>query len=289
VKVCQVAGHRCCVRPSPAGGEPGEDDRVVPPSPRSRYAYISVRGGADADRLIGGTRPDTLLGGGGADSLAGGSGGDLLSAAIDFDRPAAVPEITADRLVGGRGEDSLYGSNGGNHLYGGLGKDSMVGFGGDDRIDARESSADEVRCGPGRDRALLSATDFFVAIRADVCESVRRPVPGSAMQLGGSRDGPTFFDPAGTQRGAHIKVACPAEAGRVCRGVARLVSWGRVLAAGAFSVGKSRARFVRLRITSLGRRVVCPHQPRAVAVVTSKDRFGSFRTTRVRGNRLICE
>lgn len=270
------------------GGAAGEGDRIV-----SRFtgAAPSVRGGRGNDLLIGSNRSDSLRGGAGTDVLIGGPGGDSLGAGgfVDFDRPAAGPAPTRDRLLGGAGPDLLYGSNGPNRLDGGRGRDSVLGFGGRDLLLARDRAADELQCGSGTDRALLGPSDFFPAQGVNRCEVARRSVPGSAAQLGGSRQGPEESDAVGDERQAFLRVACPGDAPRVCRGRARLISRGRVLAIGSFSVRRNRSTLVGLKTTRYGRRTICRDEPLALAAVTSRDRFGRPRTTWVGENRFRCD
>lgn len=66
----------------------------------------------------------------------------------------------ADRLTGGRGDDRLNGRGGHDCLRGGPG---------DDRLRAADGERDRVRCGSGRDRAVIDASDV---VRR--CERLRR-------------------------------------------------------------------------------------------------------------------
>jgi Ca2+-binding RTX toxin-like protein len=107
---------------------------------------LGTQGG---DRLFGRAGPDELIGRRGADLLEGGKGG--------------------DRLIGGPGNDRLKGGPGHDQLNeidgvpaGGLGNDI---------IDARDGAQDEINCGPGRDVAIVDASEEGVID----CEVVREP------------------------------------------------------------------------------------------------------------------
>jgi hypothetical protein len=99
-----------------------------------------IRGRAGRDLVIGQNRADCLRGGPGDDTVRGGAG--------------------ADRLHGGRGSDTIRGDAGHDHLHGGPGRDRLV---------ARDGERDVVRCGGGKDLALVGATD-----KVRGCERVRR-------------------------------------------------------------------------------------------------------------------
>ncbi|WP_217922064.1 calcium-binding protein [Miltoncostaea oceani] len=79
----------------------------------------------------------------------------------------------ADRLFGLGDDDRLYGGAGADRLIGGDDDDLLVGGGGSDLILARDGERDDVRCGAGRDRAVVDQLD-----RLTGCETVdRRTVP----------------------------------------------------------------------------------------------------------------
>jgi DNA-binding beta-propeller fold protein YncE len=129
-----------------------------------------LRGGAGRDCLYGGEGDDRLFGGSGADRLFGGAGDDRLDGEDGRDnlRGAGSGRLTGgDRLSGGAGDDGLTDRRGSATLSGGAGND---------RVDARDASgmdrrrADTVRCGRGRDVALVDAADHV----ARDCEHVVR-------------------------------------------------------------------------------------------------------------------
>jgi Ca2+-binding RTX toxin-like protein len=93
--------------------------------------------------------PRTMIGTAGADHLVGGPCNDVLS--------------------GGAGSDSLAGRAGADALTGGSGRDVLDGGAGPDRLFARDGRRDLVRCGSGRDTALVDRIDVVVG-----CERTRR-------------------------------------------------------------------------------------------------------------------
>jgi Ca2+-binding RTX toxin-like protein len=113
----------------------------------------TIKGNAGEDRLRGAGGDDQLRGGGGRDRIFGGYGRDQLSGAEGN-----------DRLRGNGGNDWLGGGGGRDHLHGGLG---------DDVLFARDGIQDFVRCGPGRDQAIVDHLD-----RVRGCEVVERPTSG---------------------------------------------------------------------------------------------------------------
>lgn len=87
----------------------------------------------------------------------------------DGEDNAIVGSAGGDRLNGRGGEDRLRGSAGADCLDGGPGRDVLVGEWADDRIDARDGSADTVDCGLGREDVAL--VDRFDSVRG--CEILR--------------------------------------------------------------------------------------------------------------------
>jgi hemolysin type calcium-binding protein len=98
-----------------------------------------LRAGDDGSRLIGGFGNDRLIGGDDDDLLYGGPG--------------------RDRLSGGDDDDGLYGGAGNDRLSGGDDNDRLYGNAGNDVILARDGERDVVRCGPGRDQAVVDQKD----------------------------------------------------------------------------------------------------------------------------------
>jgi acid phosphatase type 7 len=79
----------------------------------------------------------------------------------------------SDKLYGKGGRDRLYGLGGNDLLVGGLGTDLLEGASGNDRLVARDGVRDTVRCGSGRDVAVVDVRDRVER----TCESVLRPSP----------------------------------------------------------------------------------------------------------------
>jgi DNA-binding beta-propeller fold protein YncE len=163
---CPIAGTQ-------AAGSPGTDS--LRGDARSNVLFglagaDRLRGRGGRDCLYGGAGNDRLLGGAGADRLFGGPGDDRLDGEHTggATRGADATSVTrGDRLSGGAGNDRLTDRRGSATLSGGAGAD---------RIDARDTSPgsrrrpDTIRCGHGRDLALVDARD---RVAAD-CERVIR-------------------------------------------------------------------------------------------------------------------
>jgi Ca2+-binding RTX toxin-like protein len=79
----------------------------------------------------------------------------------------------SDKLYGKGGHDRLFGLDGNDLLVGGPGRDLLEGAAGNDRILARDNERDVVRCGSGKDHAVVDRKDQV----ATSCESVDRPAP----------------------------------------------------------------------------------------------------------------
>lgn len=125
---------------------------------RGTTANNTLRGTAGSERMLGLRGRDRLYGRGGNDCLFGGDGNDLLDGGTGN-----------DTLDGGRGNDTLIGGSGKDSLIGGAGRDVFFGGKGDDRIAARDGLAEVVRCGTGRDVAIVDRRDLVIG-----CETVRR-------------------------------------------------------------------------------------------------------------------
>jgi hypothetical protein len=146
-------------------GERGEADRIA-------ADVESLTGGRDRDRLDGNESSNWLAGGPGADLVAGHGGRDVISASI-------VPGYakTKDRLSGGTGSDSISGTDGRNVIDGGPGADIIRAWGGADRIAARDSAVDQVRCGGGADQVQSDAFEFLLDCEGSDPFSDASPVP----------------------------------------------------------------------------------------------------------------
>ena len=108
------------------------------------------RGGPGPDVIRGTSGPDVLRGGRGNDVLRGGRGADRLIGGKD-----------RDRLIGGPGRDEFNMRNG-----------IQLASPGNDFIDARDGTPDQINCGKGRrDVAKVDAVEEGVYD----CEIVRAP------------------------------------------------------------------------------------------------------------------
>jgi hypothetical protein len=120
------------------------------------------KGGHKGERLEGTRAHDLIRGRGGNDRIKGRGSGDCLHGGKG-----------ADAIEGGTGRDGLWGSRGADTLRGGSGHDRLNGGPGRDRILARDGVRDIVRCGTGRDHAIVDAKD---ATRG--CERTKHPRGG---------------------------------------------------------------------------------------------------------------
>jgi DNA-binding beta-propeller fold protein YncE len=167
------AQPHCPLAGTQAAGSPGTDSLAGDARSNVLFGLAGadrLRGLGGRDCLYGGAGNDRLLGGSGADRLFGGAGDDQLDGegTKGNARGADATSVArGDRLSGGAGNDRLTDRRGSATLSGGAGAD---------RIDARDSSPssrrrpDTIRCGHGRDLALVDAPD---RVAAD-CERVMR-------------------------------------------------------------------------------------------------------------------
>jgi hypothetical protein len=136
----------------------GGDDRIS-----AGWGPDAVYAGPGDDRADAGATGDFCDADGvWCDAVWGGPGDDALTAPLHGSRGAA--------LDGGEGRDRLLGGGGGDDLEGGPGRDVLSGSAGDDVLRARDGARDVVRCGRGRDVAVVDRLD---AVAGD-CETVRR-------------------------------------------------------------------------------------------------------------------
>ena len=149
-------------------GTPGADRR----SGSAATDIVFGLAGNDVLRALGGA--DCVFGGSGNDRLSGGTGDDRAFGEGENDR--LLGAAGGDRLDGGAGNDLLDGGPGADRLTDVRGRDRFAGGAGADRINARDRTrrdrrrADVVRCGPGRDVAIVDRADRV----ARDCERVRR-------------------------------------------------------------------------------------------------------------------
>lgn len=126
-----------------------------------------IQGTERGDLIYGLGGPDALFGNGGADCLVGRGGSDILAGGSGADR--ITGGSGKDDLSGGAGRDSLDGGGGADHLTGNGGVDRFDGGAGNDVIRARDRRRETIRCGSGRDRAIVDRSD-----RVRGCERVSR-------------------------------------------------------------------------------------------------------------------
>jgi Right handed beta helix region/RTX calcium-binding nonapeptide repeat (4 copies) len=101
-----------------------------------------------------------------SNEIAGTSGDDVLDGTSGSD---AIRALRGDDEVRGKaGDDCLLGSLGADVVVGGQGADDLAGGGGRDRVRAADGVAEKVRCGSGRDRAVVDEDD-----RVSGCERSR--------------------------------------------------------------------------------------------------------------------
>lgn len=136
------------------------------------HVFLDAKGAAGNDTIIpapgavvpdggdsdGGRGDDLLIAPQNGALLVGGSGNDVLSGGR-----------SSDGLYGGTGNDRVAGGGGRDRLLGGPGRALLSGGRGRDSIDARDSTRDGVRCGPGRDSVRADRRD-----RLRGCELISR-------------------------------------------------------------------------------------------------------------------
>lgn len=242
-------------------GEAGENDQVGAGIER-------IQGGRGDDELAGNEADNVLTGNGGSDTLVAGRGDDRLIADVeDLSEPllarGSAPAITdkAQVLDAGAGADRLTGSGGTDELLPGSGRDVVQGFGGADRIAARDRSPDRIVCGRGPDQVAADRRDFFIRD----CERIRRQGLASAVPL--SLAGHLTVGP-------DVEVGCPIDGPRRCVGTLSIVDRGRRRARRGFEV--PRGRVVTVRIRKVMPKVGVTRPVRLVA--RSRDRAGRVRT-----------
>lgn len=146
--------------------EPSATIKASPTLKKGRCANKTV-GTKLGEMLKGSRRGDRILGRGGRDRITGLAGRDCLAGQVGNDRIAGG--AGKDRVNGGRGRDKISGGRGKDLVVGGPGRDVIAGGHGRDRLRARDHKPDLVRCGKGRDRAIVDRHDKLVG-----CEKVKR-------------------------------------------------------------------------------------------------------------------
>jgi beta-lactamase regulating signal transducer with metallopeptidase domain len=140
---------------SPSGRAESQGAQVSPdrtaeaeggtPVPARVERYMTVA----ADAQVGTAAADTLRGTAGPDWLSGGRGDDIIRGRAGDDHLDGG--AANDRIVGGPGDDTILGGDGHDTIRGGSGDDVIRTW--------ADGTADTIDCGPGRDRAVIDATD----------------------------------------------------------------------------------------------------------------------------------
>lgn len=120
-------------------------------------AKPTLRKGRCANKTVGTKLGERLIGSPKGDRIRGGRGRDLI-----------LGRAGKDCLFGEGGPDRVSGGSGRDKLSGGPKKDKLSGGSGPDRILARDHKRDVVRCGKGKDRAVVDRVD-----RVKGCEKVK--------------------------------------------------------------------------------------------------------------------
>jgi Ca2+-binding RTX toxin-like protein len=176
-----------------------------------------------------------------------------------------------DRIKGFHGlagliKSTLNGDDGNDRVRGTDGEDSLSGGKGIDLINARDKAEDLVDCGPSLDLALVDKRDFLRGCEVVLGGALRVKQVGKLRELAGD---------------AAVKLRCVGT-GR-CRGVARLQSGGKTLAAGKFKMARGKTDTVRLKYNKRGRRALAKapaNGVRAKLVIDARDARGNgWRTT----------
>jgi hypothetical protein len=132
------------------------------------YSAHCVQGTDRADRIIGTAERDVVFPGAGDDRVWGRGGDDRIDTAYGRDFVDAGPGN--DIVVTHGNDDRIDGGLGIDHLYPGNGEDLVNGGAGQDFIYAGyDGRRDFIRCGPGRDTAIVDQLD---RVAVD-CETVR--------------------------------------------------------------------------------------------------------------------
>jgi Ca2+-binding RTX toxin-like protein len=129
------------------GGNGGDNGDPTEPL-RAGGCVIALLGTNGADELTGNEGSEVIIGFGARDRLRGEGGHDCL-----------LGGSSNDRLIGGKGGDRLTGERGRDILVDRDGVNAFDAGPGRDIINARNGARELVRCGSGRDRALVDPSD----------------------------------------------------------------------------------------------------------------------------------
>jgi hypothetical protein len=249
----------------------------------------TLDGGDGRDRVDGGEGNDVLRGGPGPDVLDGGPGRDETSyrgraQAILVDLADARPDGAPgerDRLkgfevvTGGRGDDRLAGDAADNVLDGGSGRNLLIGRGGRDFL--RNASGSRVSCGGGTDGFTRPRASTYVP---RTCDRLVIPPPRG---VGVDAFASLTPNPVRDRGRLGILVACPEIDGYPvdCSASLRIrdSASGRLLGTASAGVRWAYERFVRLRLTRVGRRMVADDDRSPVTVTVRGEMLPPTRWT----------
>lgn len=176
-------------------GNEGSDVLAIGASLRQHMpnGYTFLFGGSGNDRLVDTTAPGELQGGEGDDILRPGLGNDIVGGGTGNDlidyaertQPVTVDLTTTAKVAGQAGEgdsltsiewvsggsaaDTIVGNDKDNEINGRAGADAIGAGGGNDLIEARDSTKDTISCGTGTDTVYVDQADVV----ADDCETVK--------------------------------------------------------------------------------------------------------------------
>lgn len=237
---------------------------------------------SDVENVIGGPGADELFGStSSVQSLVGGAADDLL-VGEPASSSCSVGSACEDRLKGGDGDDRLKGRAGDDSLDGELGVDKLLGGDGDDTLFTRDGVKDAVvSCGGGLDTANVDLRD----VPSSDCENIDqgaikegRNVRISKRTLRVGRDGR-----------ARVKLSCPRQLSRRCKGKLSLSLYRRSAHGGAvasratrYSIKPGRSRQVKVRLSGRDRRaLVSRRKPRGRIKSVERGQHGRKTTIRV--------
>ena len=207
---CETPGSsRAAARPET--GDAGDDSLA---GDEGENALIGMAGD---DRLHGHAGDDHLHGGAGNDALFGGVHDDLIHGRRAADK--AVGGNGEDDILTGRGHDIARGGPDGDQLFDDEGRDTLRGGAGNDRFSARDGDRDVIRCGRGRDIAIIDELD--VATGANTVPERAAETPLAAPEdLGPAEAGPRSSR-GRTRRRCRSRRRTPSGAPRGARGRGR--------------------------------------------------------------------
>ncbi len=167
--------------------------------------------------------------------------------------------LNIENLIAGSGNDTLIGDAGSNRLDGGFGNDTIAGQGGNDSLFGEQSQnvltrgiiasgptndtliggtgRDGLECGIGTDVGIRDPRD-----EVDVtCERIGADVTGESAPATGKK-----------KNKVKIGLACPDTEGAPCDGDLEILSNGKRIGQGNFSVGAGKSKNAKAKLTKKG-------------------------------------